>query len=246
MGDAGKEAEAAGLKSVKDQLKAINETLAKLAAAFDAQPFQAQAARDLITALLVSKMDLLSALPELLGVSFFSWYLDLATLDDLPNQARHQTFNEPFDFQKEKDRIMGWLEEAKRTKERLESELPEDSDANNERYGRSLRLIRQHLKDMNEKLQRIIKGYPIGQYRELELRMIIDEITKLKYQIIGLLPTALGVSFSDWYDVLHYLDWVPSSAAEEAAKKVPDVERAKRFIDLAKRNKEGFERKLPH
>lgn len=234
----------AGLEKARKRLKAINQGLDALDEAFKADPFDPERARMLTAELLNEKYALVDEVAvDLYGVAFDDWYTHLARIDEVVGKARHETFVEPFDFQKEKDKILAWIEAALANKEILERGLPAPAAGDPP----ALERIRELLKKMNEELKAILRGYPIGQFREDDIRAMIDRVTRAKFAIVELLlPTVFDIPFSRWYQTLSYIDWAAARADEESHARPPDKGHVARFIEIAKDQKESLEKELPH
>ncbi len=70
----------------------------------------------------------------------------------------------------------------------------------------NLGLVKEKLKEMNELLQKAIDDYRSDVIEEEELRKRIDEIIKLKKEVIDEFPDVWGRPFSSWYSSFSSLD----------------------------------------
>ena len=108
----------------------------------------------------------------------------------------------------------------------------------------NLVLVKEKLKEMNELLQKAIDDYQNDVIEEDELRDRIDEIVKLKYEVMNEFPYIWGYSLDIWYRQLAGLDTALGYAREISQLWLPSEADIISMLEWAKSWKDTMEQTL--
>ena len=188
----------------KEKLKEANVMLQKLIDDYRNDVIEEDSLVDGTISVHVLKLEAMDEFPDVWDQAFEYWYITLWDIDHrlfkAIERARASYYTE--------GEVVTELEAAERFKEELESNLKEvkSKSSTSEKDKRRIDIALKKLKELNEKLKKLIDDYKNDVIEEDDLVIGINELFKLKNAAISKFPIVWGKTFWTWYHRFYEMD----------------------------------------